>query len=166
MFSFKGYYEKYGHGATSTGLPFSAIHGDLVSEHFNRESFFADDTMLFSVVQDSVKSATGLNHDLNMISQWAHQWKMEFNPDPSKQATEVLFSCKKNRANHPQLIFNGSAVVKVNEQKHLGPILEPGLLFDKHISEKIIKAKRNIAILKYLSKFLPLRTLDQMYKQG
>ena len=35
----------------------------------------------------------------------------------SKQATEVLFSCKKNRANHPQLIFNGSAVVKVNEQK-------------------------------------------------
>ena len=102
--------------------------------------------MLFSVVQDSVKSAADLNHDL------------------SKQATEVLFSCKKNRANHPQLIFNGSAVVKVNEQKHLGLILESGLLFDKHLSEKIIKAKRNIAILKYLSKFLPIRTLDQMYK--
>ena len=62
------------------------------------------------------------------------------------------------------MIFNGSAVVKVNEQKHLGHILEPGLLFDKHLSEKIIKAKRNIAILKYLPKFLPLRTLDQMYK--
>ena len=89
---------------------------------------------------------------------------MEFNPNPSKQATEVLFSCKKNRANHPQLIFNGSAVVKVNEQKHVGLTLEPGLLFDKHLSEKIIKAKRNIAILKYLSKFLPQRTLDQMYK--
>ena len=126
-------------------------------------SFFADDTTLFSVVQDSVKSATDLNHDLDMISQWAHQWKMEFNPDPSKQATEVLFSCKKNRANQPQLIFNGSAVVKVNEQKHLGLILEPGLLFDKHLSEKIIKAKRNIAILKHLSKCLPLWTFDQMY---
>ena len=121
--------------------------------------------MLFSVVQDFVKSATDLNHDLDMISQWAQQWKMEFNPDPSKQATtEVLFSCKKNRTNHPQLIFNGSAVVKVNKQKHLGLILEPGLLFDEHLSEKIIKAKRNIAILKYLSKFLPLRTIDQMYK--
>ena len=120
--------------------------------------------MLFSVVQDSVKSATNLNHDIDMISQWAHQWKMEFNPDPSKQATEVLFSCKKNRANHPRLIFNGSAVVKVNEQKHLRLILQPGLLFDKHLSEKITKAKRNIAILKYLSKFLTLRTLDQMYQ--
>ena len=28
----------YGHGSTSTGLPFSAIHGDLVTEHFNRET--------------------------------------------------------------------------------------------------------------------------------
>ena len=89
---------------------------------------------------------------------------MEFNPDPIKQATEVLFSCKKNSANHPHLIFNGTAVVKVNEQKHLGLILEPGLSFEKHLSEKIIKAKKNVGILKHLSKFLPLKTLDQMYK--
>ena len=31
-------------------------------------------------------------------------------------------------------------------------------------SEKIIKAKKNIGILKHLSKCSPLRTLDQMYK--
>ena len=31
---------------------------------------------------------------------------MEFNPDPTKQATEVLFSCKKSSPNHPRLIFN------------------------------------------------------------
>ena len=30
-------------------------------------------------------------------------------------------------------------------------------------SEKIIKAKRNIGIIKHLSIFLPLKTLDQMY---
>ena len=36
--------------------------------------------------------------------------------------------------------------------------------FENHLSEKIIKAKKNIGILKHLSKFLPLRTLDQMYK--
>ena len=28
----------YGHGSTSTVLPFSAIHGDLVTEHFNKET--------------------------------------------------------------------------------------------------------------------------------
>ena len=37
-----------------------------------------------------------LNHDLNVINQWAYQWQMEFNPDPNKQPTELLFSCNKN----------------------------------------------------------------------
>ena len=89
---------------------------------------------------------------------------MEFNPDPTKQATEVLFSCKKSSQNHPQLIFNGIAVAKVNDQKHLGLILDSRLSFEKHINEKIIKAKINVGILKHLSKFFPLKTLDQMYK--
>ena len=75
---------------------------------------------------------------------------MEFNPDPTKQAAEVLFSCKKSSPNHPQLIFNGIAVAKVNDQKHLGLILDSRLSFEKHINEKIIKAKR---LLEYLNTF-------------
>ena len=66
---------------------------------------------------------------------------MEFNPDPTKQATEVLFSCKKSSPNHPQLIFNGISVAKVKDRKHLGLILNSSLSFEKHINEKIIKAK-------------------------
>ena len=120
--------------------------------------------MFFSIVRDPVISANDLNHDLDIIYQWAHQWKMEFNPDPTKQATEVLCSCEKNRPNHPQLILNGTAVVKVNEQKHLRLILEPDLTFEKQLSEKVIKVKKNVGILKHLSKFLPLKTFDQMYK--
>ena len=52
----------------------------------------------------------------------------------------------------------------MNEQKHLGLILDSKLSFEKHLNEKIIKAKKNIGILKQLSKFLPLKTLDQIYK--
>ena len=62
------------------------------------------------------------------------------------------------------MIFNGAAVSNVNEQKHLGLILDSKLSFEKHLNEKIIKAKKNIGILKQLSKFLPLKTLDQIYK--
>ena len=93
-----------------------------------------------------------------------HQWKIEFNPDLLKQATGVLFSCKKNIQNHPQIMFNGIAVAKVKEQKHLGLILESNLSFKKHILEKIIKAKKHIGIIKHLSRFLPLKSLDQIYK--
>ena len=120
--------------------------------------------MLFSIVHDPITSANGLNHDLNIILQWAYQWKIEFNPDPSKQATEVLFSCKKSTPNHPQLIFNRTVVGKVSDQKHLGFILVSGLSFEKHLNEKLMKAKKHVGILKYLSNFLPLKSLDQMYK--
>ena len=67
--------------------------------------FSADDTMLFSIVKYPAISADDLNHDLDIIRQWAYQWRMEFNPDPNKQATEVLFSCKKSSPNHPELIL-------------------------------------------------------------
>ena len=41
------------------------------------------------IVQDPFISAADLNGDLKTISQWANQWKMEFNHGPSKQATEM-----------------------------------------------------------------------------
>ena len=120
--------------------------------------------MLFSIVKDPDISATDLNYDLDVINNWAHQWKFEFNPDPLKQATEVLFSCKNNVPNHPQIFFNGTAVALVKEHKHLGLLLESNLSFVQHLSEKIKKAKKAVGIIKHLSRFLPIKTLDQMYK--
>ena len=105
-----------------------------------------------------------LNHDLDIIHKWAHQWKLESNPDPTKQATEVLFSCKKSSPTHPQIIFNGTAVGKMSEQKHLGLILDSKLSLEKHLNAKIIKATKYLGVIKHLSRFLPLKTLDQMYK--
>ena len=166
-----GFYSDY--SIIESGVPQGSVLGpllfliyinDLEKNIRSSVKFFADDTMLFSIVKDPVIYANTLNNDLDIIYQWAHQWKMEFNPDPTKQATEVLFSCKKVSPNHPQLRFNGTDVVKVNEQKHLGLILQPGLSFEKHLNEKIIKVKKNIGLLKHLSNFLPLKTLDQMYK--
>ena len=145
-------------------LLFLIYINDLERNIKSNIKFFADDTMLFSVVKDPETTANELNHDLEIVRQWAHQWKMEFNPDPTKQAAEVLFSCKKSNPLHPQLMFNGIVVEKVNEQKHLGLILDSSLSFVKHINEKIIKAKKNLGVIKHLSRFLPLKSLDQMYK--
>ena len=73
--------------------------------------------MLYSIVKDPSVSAADLNHVLNLIQQWAYQWEMEFNTDRTKQATEVLFSCKKSKPVqvHPQLNLNGNTVAKVEE---------------------------------------------------
>ena len=48
--------------------------------------FFADDTLLFSVVHNITDSANLLNSNLSKINKWALQWKMSFDPDPTEQA--------------------------------------------------------------------------------
>ena len=78
-------------------------------------------TKLFSHdSKESEISTIYLNHNLDVIHQWTHQWKLEFNPGPTKQATEVLFSRKKSSPNHPHIIFNGAVVAIMNDQKHYG----------------------------------------------
>ena len=53
----------------------------------------------FSVIHDSSTTRNELNDDLVKISNWAYQWKMSFNPDPNKQAQEVIFSIKTKKLN-------------------------------------------------------------------
>ena len=65
----------------------------------------ADDTSLFFVIHDSQTTANDLNKNLEMIHNWAFQWKMNFNPDPTKQAKEVIFSSKTKKLLHPPLLF-------------------------------------------------------------
>ena len=83
-----GFYSDY--SIIESGVPQGSVLGpllfliyinDLEKNIRSNVKFFADDTMLFSIVNDPVISANILNNDLDIIYQWAHQWKMEFNPD-------------------------------------------------------------------------------------
>ena len=96
-------------------------------EFYQKLSFFADDTSLYSIVEDPITSATELNHDLGTFSNWAWAWKMSFNPDPTKPAEEILFSHKSIKPYHPPLFINGLEVKRVNEHTHLGLILDSKL---------------------------------------
>ena len=90
---------------------------------------FADDTSLFSVVYNANTTAKELNNDLVKISRWAYQWKMSFNPDPSKQAQEVIFSRKTKKEYHSPLAFNNNNVSETNLQKHLSVVLDNSFIF-------------------------------------
>ena len=104
------------------------------------------------------------NQDLQLISRWALQGKMSFNPDSTKPAEEIIFSHKQTRQIHPPLFFNNIEVRKVNDHKHLGLILDSKLTFANHISEKVSKALKGVGVIKYLSSYVPVKTLDQIYK--
>ena len=90
-------------------------------------NLFADDTSLFSVVNNIHTSATTLSQDLWSITNWAFQWKMIFNPDLSKQAQEVIFSRKIKKLLHPTLLLNNIPLSNSLFQKHLGTFIRSQL---------------------------------------
>ena len=65
----------------NTGVPQGSILGPLFSSN---AKLFADDTSLFSVIHVIQTSANNLNKDFT-------QWKMNFNPDTTKQAKDDNF---------------------------------------------------------------------------
>ena len=78
-----------------SGLPYGSILGPLLFHIYINDlerniksniKCFADDTMLCSLVKDP--------EIILVTTLWADQWKLEINPDHTKQATEVLFSWK------------------------------------------------------------------------
>ena len=71
-----------------------------------------------------------MNNDLVKINRWAYQWKMSFNPDPSKQAHEVIFSRNKKKEYYTPLAFNSNNVSETNSQKNLGVVLDNRLSFE------------------------------------
>ena len=160
-------------GLIEAGVPQGSVLGplffviyinDLENGIISNVKFFVNDTSLFSIVTNPTLSAFELNSDLKVIENWASQWKMSFNPDPNKQAVEMLFSHKRSEQNHPPLFFNNVLVASASDHKHLGIILDCKLLLTKHISEKVAKARKGIGIIRHLSFHVPLDVLDQLYK--
>ena len=70
-------------------LLFLIYINDLPDGLKSNVKLFADNTSLFSVVENKEESASDLTNELDVISKWTYNWKMSFNPDPKKSAQEV-----------------------------------------------------------------------------
>ena len=107
---------------------------------------FGDDTSLFSIVKNVNTSGSHLNHDLSKIRNWAFQWKISFNPDPSKQAQEVIFSRRIQKTCYSSIYFNNKSVKQVPSQKLLGLILDNKLNFQEHLQSILNKINKTIGL--------------------
>ena len=96
-------------------LFFLVYINDLVENVSSDAKLFADDTSLFTVVYAADQS----DRDLKVISDWAYQWKMQFNPDKNKQAIQVIFSQKRTKSVHRPVFLNESEVkIKVKTPRY------------------------------------------------
>ena len=143
---------------------FLVFINDLPNGLKSNPEIFVVDTSLFSVIHDVNVSQIELNKDLDKINNWAYQWKMSLNPDPSKKAQEVIFSRKINNVLHPPLTFNNVDVGLIRSQKDLRMFLDFKLSFNKHLEIVLAKVSRGIAIVCKLQSVLPREALLTIHK--
>ena len=89
---------------------------------------------------------------------------MNFNPDPRKQAQELLFSRKTSSKPYQSLNFNDNPVLQVQLQKHLGLFLDPKLSLDEHIQCILIKTYKIIGLIRKVQPIIPRAALLTIYK--
>ena len=145
----------------SAGLPQGSVLGPLLFLIYINDithnvkcgiKLFADDTSLFTTVQDENVAALDLNSDLEKINLWAWQWQMQFNADKTE---EVICSCKRNTPIHPGLKLGEGIIASKLDHKHLDVILDSKLSLKSHIRDAILKASRGIGLLKYVQFTFP-----------
>ena len=132
-------------------------------------TMFADDTSLFR----SFKSIGELDMELlpafTNICKWLKANKLSLNT----VKTEYMIIGTSQRVGHldiapettPYALFvNDASIKRVKQVKNLGLIIDENLTWEHHINYISQKIKRNVSILKRMSKILPTESLCMLYK--
>ena len=100
-----------------------------------------------------------LNHELSIISAWAKQWLIKFNPNKS---VAILFSLLQSDV-VPNLIFNGVSIELVDKHRHLGITFNAKAKWHDHIENILSSASKVIGIMRKLKYLFSRIALNQIY---
>ena len=119
-------------------LLFLIYVNDIADSLLSLTRLFADDSSLFYSTS-SLDYIQGLiNHDLKLLSEWAKQWLLTFNPPKTEGGLFTL----RNFDHMPLLKFENTRIQFVESHKHLGLSLSYDGKWTDHIhSVKIYAAK-------------------------
>ncbi|MCA9388033.1 MAG: reverse transcriptase family protein, partial [Candidatus Andersenbacteria bacterium] len=120
---------------------------DLAWNIENVCKLFADDCKLIASVNDEV-DAIRLQKDLDSVSAWCNEWKMELNTEKCH-----VMHFGRNNIRHDYTISSGinraeSTLKKTTRERDLGIIITPDLKWQDQVCSSAAKASRMLGVLK------------------
>jgi hypothetical protein len=97
---------------------------------------------------------------LNVISNWAKKWAVQFNPQKTKN---IVFS-RRDRE-HPPVYFglNGDEIDEIDNHCHLGITFQSSATWKKHIDDIYKKACSRLFLLRQVKHLLDRYSLIRIY---
>ena len=146
-------------GSVLGPLLFLVYVNDIADSLLSLTRLFADDSSLFYSTSSILDLQGIINHDLQILSAWAKQWLVNFNP----LKTEGILFTLKQIFNLPQIFFDGIPINFVTDHKHLGLTLNNKGKWSKHIENIVASASKILGIMRKLKYSLNRQALNQIY---
>lgn len=153
----------------SSGVPQGSVLGPTlflvyindISDNLNFSAIklFADDALLFSQV-NTLQDSVNFQEDLNILDQWAYNWKMNFNTD---KCQIVRFA--RQSSGNPDVVYylSGRPLSVVDSFKYLGVFISNDFNWDLHIDSIISKASQRLGMMKHVLFDAPMRVRRVAY---
>ena len=146
-------------GSVLGPLLFLIYVNDIADSLLSLTRLFADDSSLFYSTSSILDLQGIINHDLQILSAWAKQWLVNFNP----LKTEGILFTLKRMFNLPQIFFDGIPINFVTDHKHLGLTFNNKGRWGKHIENIVTSASKIIGIMRKLKYSFSRQALNQIY---
>ena len=125
-------------------LLFSVYINDKAKHLLGLTRLFADDSSLFYSAAHIADIAGIINHDLQLLTNWAKQWLVTFNP---LKTEAVLFNTLDFL---PQFVFDNIPISFVDSHKHLGVTFSSNGQWHSHVENIVNLASKIIALMRKL----------------
>ena len=125
---------------------------------------YADDTQIFSSSNNANELVVRLNSDLAHVCNWLKENRLQMHPSKCK----MMFIGSPYHINNiiceEPVVANGKPIPRINTQVCLGVNLDENLSWASHIEMICKKAGSGIGAIKRIKPFVPMHTLEFIYK--